>query len=83
MSSPSSSSQILQAKEAFALLQDLSALLNTGLDAESLSLCVRLCEAGAHPEALATVIRELKKQSESYRQQEEQENRQHGDDTFV
>ena len=63
------SSQILSAKETFSTLQELSRLLNTGLDQESLSLCVRLCENGANPEALATVIREIRKQSEAIKQQ--------------
>ncbi len=67
-------SQILQAKETFSLLQDISALVNTGLDSESLAICVKLCENGVNPEALATVIRELRKQSEAIRRQEEEEN---------
>ena len=44
-------------------LLDISKLLNTGLDAESLSICVRLCESGVNPEALANVIRELRRES--------------------
>jgi len=59
----SGSSAILEAKQTFNTLQELSKLLNTGLDSESLALCVRLCEQGAHPEALATVIRELRRES--------------------
>jgi len=49
-------------------LMELSKLLNTGLDTESLALCVRLCERGAHPEALATVVRELRRESQAIRQ---------------
>ena len=63
-------SQILSAKETFSILQELSRLLNTGLDRESLSLCVRLCENGANPEALATVIREIKNQSEALKEED-------------
>ena len=44
--SHSSGSQITEAKETFATLFELSKLLNTGLDADSLALCVRLCERG-------------------------------------
>ena len=62
-SSASHASRISAAKETFSVLQELSRLLNTGLDAESLSLCVSLCENGANPEALATVIREIRKES--------------------
>ena len=58
-------SAILEAKDTFSTLQELSRLLNTGLDRESLALCVRLCEQGAHPEALATVIRELRRESQA------------------
>lgn len=58
-------SAILEAKDTFSTLQELSRLLNTGLDSESLALCVRLCEQGAHPEALATVIRELRRESQA------------------
>lgn len=58
-------SQIIEARETFSTLQELSQLLNTGLDRESLALCVRLCEQGAHPEALATIIRELRRESQA------------------
>lgn len=58
-------SQILEARETFSTLKELSELLNTGLDGESLRLCVRLCEQGAHPEALATIIRELRRESQA------------------
>jgi len=43
-----------------------------GLDAETLALCVHLCEQGAHPEALAIVVRELRRESQALQQQEEQ-----------
>jgi len=69
----SSSSQIVSARETFTVLQDLSRLLNTGLDADALALCVRLCENGANPEALATVIKEIRRQSEAIRLQEQEE----------
>ena len=46
----STSSRILAAKETFNTLQELSRLLNTGLDPDSLALCVQLCENGANPE---------------------------------
>ena len=58
-------SSIIEARETFSTLQELSQLLNTGLDRESLDLCVRLCEQGAHPEALATIIRELRRESQA------------------
>jgi len=72
-STASSSSQIVAARETFTLLQDLSRLLNTGLDADALALCVRLCENGANPEALATVIKEIRRQSQAIKLQEQEE----------
>jgi len=73
-SNNSSSSQLLAAKETFSLLQDISQLLNTGLDSDCLAICVKLCENGVNPEALATVVRELRKQSEAIKREEEEEN---------
>ena len=40
-------------------MQEISGLLNTGLDEETLRVCVQLLEAGVNPEALATVVQEL------------------------
>ncbi|XP_078669674.1 mitotic-spindle organizing protein 1-like isoform X1 [Branchiostoma floridae x Branchiostoma belcheri] len=44
-------------------LQEISRLLNTGLDSETLSICVRLIEQGVNPEALASVIKELRRET--------------------
>ena len=49
----------------FLALMEISKLLNTGLDSESLSICVKLIEAGVNPEALAMVIKELRRESAS------------------
>ena len=65
--SQSSGSQLTEAKDTFATLFELSKLLNTGLDQNSLAICVRLCEQGAHPEALATIVRELRRESQAIR----------------
>lgn len=35
------------------VLSEVASMLNTGLDRETLSLCVSLCERGVNPEALA------------------------------
>ncbi|KAB0347354.1 hypothetical protein FD754_012211, partial [Muntiacus muntjak] len=43
----------------------ISRILNTGLDMETLSICVRLCEQGINPEALSSVIKELRKVTEA------------------
>ncbi|CAL8254988.1 unnamed protein product [Lota lota] len=52
-------------RETMDVLLEISRLLNTGLDMESLSICVRLCEQGINPEALSLVIKELRKASDS------------------
>jgi hypothetical protein len=40
----------------------MSQILNTGLDKESLTLLVSLCENGVNPEALASVVKELRRE---------------------
>lgn len=37
-------------------IQNISQLLNTGLSTETLNICIRLCEAGVHPQALADIV---------------------------
>lgn len=37
-------------------LQNISQLLNTGLSAETLDICIKLCEAGVHPQSLADAV---------------------------
>ncbi|KTW29718.1 mitotic-spindle organizing protein 1 [Pneumocystis carinii B80] len=49
------------ARETIDILYEISVILNTGLDKNCLSLCVSLCENGVNPEALANVIKELRK----------------------
>ncbi|ERE87132.1 mitotic-spindle organizing protein 1 [Cricetulus griseus] len=48
-----------------SVLLEISRILNTGLDMETLSICVRLCEQGINPEALSSVIKELRKGTEA------------------
>ncbi|KAK3626062.1 hypothetical protein LTR56_020075 [Elasticomyces elasticus] len=48
------------------ILHEISTLLNTHLDRQSLSYCVSLIENGVNPEALATVIKELRVQNTRY-----------------
>ncbi|XXQ37846.1 Mitotic-spindle organizing protein 1 [Plasmodiophora brassicae] len=50
-----------QAREALSVLHEISEALNTGLDRETLSILVSLCEAGVNPEALAMVVCELRR----------------------
>ncbi|MCJ1255697.1 hypothetical protein MMC24_003514 [Lignoscripta atroalba] len=48
------------AREVIDILEEIALLLNTHLNRTQLSLCVSLIENGVNPEALATVIKELK-----------------------
>ncbi|XP_013372411.1 PREDICTED: mitotic-spindle organizing protein 1 [Chinchilla lanigera] len=52
-------------RETMDVLLEISKILNTGLDMETLSICVRLCEQGINPEALSSVIKELRKATEA------------------
>ena len=46
-----------------AAIEEISRLLNTGLDRETLGILVQLCEHGVNPEALAAVVKELKREA--------------------
>ncbi|RAH82072.1 hypothetical protein BO86DRAFT_389064 [Aspergillus japonicus CBS 114.51] len=53
------------AREVIDILHEISTLLNTHLDRTELSLCVSLIENGVNPEALAAVIKDLRKDAGS------------------
>ncbi|KAI8996594.1 mitotic-spindle organizing gamma-tubulin ring associated-domain-containing protein [Trametes punicea] len=55
--------RISAAEETLNTLFDISQLLNTGLDKETLATCVGLIEGGVNPEALAAVIQELRREN--------------------
>ncbi|GBC05982.1 hypothetical protein RclHR1_06540002 [Rhizophagus clarus] len=59
--------KIQEAIETLDILHEISTLLNTGLDRDTLSLCLNLCENGVNPEALAAVIKELRRESVSFK----------------
>mmetsp|Transcript_9574 Transcript_9574/g.10906 ORF Transcript_9574/g.10906 Transcript_9574/m.10906 type:complete len:86 (-) Transcript_9574:769-1026(-) len=54
---------VREAQQTMDVLFELSQLLNTGLDKATLSILVSLCENGVNPEALAMVVKELKRES--------------------
>ena len=45
------------------MLFDISRVLNTGLNRQTLTTLVELTESGVNPEALATVVKELRRES--------------------
>ena len=51
----------------YIAVKEISDLLNTGLDEETLKVCVQLLEAGVNPEALAAVVRELRRETAALR----------------
>ncbi|DBA93492.1 hypothetical protein WJX82_009448 [Trebouxia sp. C0006] len=52
-----------EANEALDTLHQISQILDTGLDKETLSILIALCESGVNPEALAAVVRELRREA--------------------
>ena len=54
---------------AVSVLHSMSQLLQTGLTRDQLSLCITLCESGVNPEALAAVVKELKREAQAMQQQ--------------
>jgi mitotic-spindle organizing protein 1 len=52
---------------AAAVLLEISTLLETGLDQETLAILLALCEQGVNPEALAAVVKELRREGAALR----------------
>jgi mitotic-spindle organizing protein 1 len=63
----------LPTPQFFPDLLEISNILNTGLDRETLAILVNLCESGVHPEALAAVVKELRREAAAVALEEEQE----------
>ncbi|TFK39987.1 mitotic-spindle organizing gamma-tubulin ring associated-domain-containing protein [Crucibulum laeve] len=55
--------RISSAQQTLDILFEMSQLLNTQLDKETLATCVGMIENGVNPEALAAVIQELRRES--------------------
>ncbi|KAH7366758.1 mitotic-spindle organizing gamma-tubulin ring associated-domain-containing protein [Plectosphaerella cucumerina] len=53
------------AQQAVDILHEISTILNCQLDRRTLSICISMIENGVNPEALATVIKELRKEATS------------------
>lgn len=61
----SSTNPVKNARDQIDNLYQLSVLLGAGLDKQSLGICVSLLESGVNPEALACIMKELKKEAAS------------------
>ncbi|EPZ30812.1 Protein of unknown function DUF3743 domain-containing protein [Rozella allomycis CSF55] len=55
-----------QMQDNIQALYEISQIMNTGLDKQTLVTCMQMIEAGANPEALAAVIRELRKETQGF-----------------
>ncbi|KAL1216838.1 Mitotic-spindle organizing protein 1A [Cardamine amara subsp. amara] len=53
------------ARESLELVFRMSNILETGLDRHTLSVLIALCDIGLNPEALATLVKELRTDSAS------------------
>ncbi|EIM80466.1 uncharacterized protein STEHIDRAFT_68139 [Stereum hirsutum FP-91666 SS1] len=62
------SDRISSAQQTLDILYEISQLLNTQLDKETLATCVGMIESGVNPEALAAVILELRRESTALQQ---------------
>eukprot|EP00241_Pyramimonas_parkeae_P013995 CAMPEP_0114251064 /NCGR_PEP_ID=MMETSP0058-20121206/15060_1 /TAXON_ID=36894 /ORGANISM="Pyramimonas parkeae, CCMP726" /LENGTH=73 /DNA_ID=CAMNT_0001364819 /DNA_START=115 /DNA_END=336 /DNA_ORIENTATION=+ len=58
-----SSTTVQEAKETLEIVHELSRLLDCGLDRETLSILIALVENGVNPEALAAVVKELRREA--------------------
>ncbi|KAJ7583218.1 mitotic-spindle organizing gamma-tubulin ring associated-domain-containing protein [Mycena floridula] len=63
MSSTQEADRLSSAQQTLDILYEMSQLLNTQLDKETLTTCVRMIESGVNPEALAAVIQELRREN--------------------
>lgn len=52
-----------KANETLSIVHEISNILDTGLDKETLSILIGLIESGVNPEALAAVVRELRREA--------------------
>lgn len=51
------------ARESLDLAFQMSNILDTGLDRHTLSVLIALCDLGLNPEALAAVVKELRRET--------------------
>lgn len=65
-----SSKTLSQANDTVEVVYEISKLLNTGLDRETLTILIGLCECGVNPEALAAVVKELTREAAALKDQD-------------
>jgi len=60
-----------RANETLDIAYEISKILDTGLDRETLSILIGLLENGVNPEALAAVVKELRREASALRAAEQ------------
>lgn len=68
-------SNVQKSSEAFNIVYQISEILDTGLDQETLAILIGLCEAGVNPEALATLVKELRREVAALKSSEQTESK--------
>jgi len=63
MADQNSKASIEAGEAAVNILFRISQILDTGLDKESLRILIGLVEAGVNPEALALIVKELRREA--------------------
>ncbi|CAL8462094.1 g1625 [Coccomyxa elongata] len=54
---------VAQANAALDIVHEIATLLDTGLDKEEVAILIALVENGVNPEALAEVVKELRREA--------------------
>ncbi|KAF0982590.1 hypothetical protein FDP41_011520 [Naegleria fowleri] len=67
-SSSSGNNVIKETQETLEIAYEINNILNAGLDRESLSIIMNLCEMGINPEALAACVKEIKTEANKLKQ---------------
>jgi mitotic-spindle organizing protein 1 len=63
------------ARETLDIVHEISKILNCEIDRESLAVSIQLIENGASPEAVAMVVKELKREGKRLEESRRNENR--------
>ncbi|KAK9906438.1 hypothetical protein WJX75_001854 [Coccomyxa subellipsoidea] len=58
---------VAQANAALNIVHEIATLLDTGLDREEVAILIALVENGVNPEALAEVVKELRREAAALR----------------
>lgn len=62
--------KLQQNEQIREIIHEISQLMNTGLSPEALDICIKLCEAGVHPQALAEVVTQIRKETSAVNNQQ-------------